>query len=129
MKSAEQTQATKIKEQRESPDFWFYLAKVLAALCWVLFILALGMSFYAAPEKSYGVLRYRDIEIRQFWLTPLTSYLYLVIWASAASSYASMLVEKYRGRRHNDHTHYNLYFLLIINIIWLSIILHHTLNP
>lgn len=128
MKSTQETQVTKIKERRESRDFWFYLAQVLALLSWVLFIFALVMSFYAAPEKSYGVLRYHDIEIRQFWLTPLTGYLYLVIWASAAASYTSMLVEKYRSRRHNDYTHYHLYFVLIINIIWLSAILYYTLN-
>lgn len=128
MKSTQETQVTKIKERRESHDFWYYLAQVLALLSWVLFIFALVMSFYAAPEKSYGVLRYHDIEIRQFWLTPLTGYLYLVIWASAAASYTSMLVEKYRSRRHSDYTHYHLYFVLIINIIWLSAILHYTLN-
>jgi len=126
MKSASTTQKTKIKERRKSVDFWFYLAQVLALLSWVLFIFALVMSFYAAPEKSYGVLRYHDIEIRQFWLTPLTGYLYLVIWCSAAGSYASMLVEKYRSRRHLDYTHYHLYFVLIINIIWLAVILKHT---
>jgi len=125
MKSA---QATKIKERRKSNDFWYYLARALAILSWLMFIFALGMSFYAAPEKSYGVVRYHDIEIRQFWLTPLTGYLYLVIWSSAAGSYTSMLVERYRSRRKNDNTHYNLYFLLIINLIWLSVILNHTLN-
>lgn len=129
MRSAQSTQVTKIKERRQDHDFWFYLARVLAILSWIMFIFALVMSFYAAPEKSYGVVRYHDIEIRQFWLTPLTGYLYLVIWFSAAGCYASMLVEKYRSRRQNDNTHYNLYFLLIINIIWLSVILHHTLNP
>jgi len=128
MKSASTTQKTKIKERRQSLDFWFYLAQVLALLSWILFIFALVMSFYAAPEKSYGVLRYHDIEIRQFWLTPLTGYLYLVIWFSAAGSYASMLVEKYRSRRQNDYTHYHLYFVLSINVIWLSVILHYTLN-
>jgi hypothetical protein len=128
MKSAQAIQEAKIKERRISLDFWFYLARVLAVVSWVLFIFSLGMSFYAAPEKSYGVVRYHNIEIRQFWLTPLTGYLYLVIWFSAAGSYASMLVEKYRGRRQNDNAHYHLYFLLIINLIWLSVILHHTLD-
>ena len=122
------TQATRLKERRKSHDFWFYLARTLAITSWLMFIFALAMSFYAAPEKSYGVVRYHDIEIRQFWLTPLTGYLYLVIWFSAAGSYASMLVERYRGRRQNDNTHYNLYFLLIVNLIWLSVILNHTLN-
>jgi hypothetical protein len=65
---------TKITERRESPDFWFYLSQVLTLLSWTLFVFALVISFYAAPEKSYGVIRYHNIEIRQFWLTPLTGY-------------------------------------------------------
>jgi hypothetical protein len=122
------TQTTKIKERRVSYDFWFYSAQVLAVVSWVMFLSALIMSFYAAPEKSYGVIRYHDIEIRQFWITPLTGYLYLIIWFSAAGSYTSTLIEKYRSRRRCDHTHYNLYFLLIINLTWLSVILSHALN-
>lgn len=125
MKSA---QSTKIKERRTSHDFWFYLAQTLALLSWVMFIFALVMSFYAAPEKSYGVVRYHDIDIRQFWLTPLTGYLYLVIWFSAVGSYASMLIDKYRSRRRSDNTYYNLYFLLSINLIWLMLILQHAIH-
>ncbi|MCW8832867.1 MAG: hypothetical protein OQK09_08760 [Colwellia sp.] len=116
------------EERRISPDFWFYLAKSLSILSWVIFIFALVMSFYAAPEKSYGVARYYDLEIRRFWLTPLTGYLYLVIWASAAGSYTSLLIEKYRSRRNSDNPYHHLHFLLIINLIWMSTILHYVLN-
>jgi len=122
------TKEALIKERRKSHDAWFYLGRVLALLSWIMFIFALVMSFYAAPEKSYGVVRYHGIEIRQFWLTPLTGYLYLVIWFSAAGSYATMLVERYRSRRQCDNSQYHLYFLLVINLIWLSVILNHTLN-
>ncbi|NQY88764.1 MAG: hypothetical protein HRT51_13655 [Colwellia sp.] len=122
------TQTTRTNGRQKFNDFWFYLARILTLLSWMMFVFALVMSFYAAPEKNYGVLRYHDIEIRQFWLTPLTGYLYLIIWFSAAGSYASMLVKKYRSRRGNDNTYYNLYFLLIINLIWLMVILHYTFN-
>jgi len=119
---------TPIKERRESIDFWFYLARILTICSWLAFLVAIIISYFVAPETNYGVLRYRNIEVRQFWLTPLTGYLYLVIWFSAAGSYASMLIDKYRSRRRNDNTHYNVYFLLGFNLIWLSIILHHVLS-
>jgi len=119
---------TPIKERRESIDFWFYLARTLTICSWLAFLVAIIISYFVAPETNYGVLRYRNIEVRQFWLTPLTGYLYLVIWFSAAGSYASMLIDKYRSRRRNDNTHYNVYFLLGFNLIWLSIILHHVLS-
>ena len=117
-----------IEERRESIDFWFYLARILTICSWIAFLAAIVISYYVAPEKNYGVLRYREIEVRQFWLTPLTGYLYLVIWFSAAGIYTATLIDKYRSRRKHDNTHYNAYFLLGFNLVWLSVILHHVLS-
>jgi len=117
-----------IKDRRKSIDFWFYLARVLTVCSWVAFFAAIIISYFVAPETNYGVLRYHGIEVRQFWLTPLTGYLYLVIWFSAAGIYSAMLIDKYRGRRRSDNTHYNAYFLLGFNLLWLSVILHHVLS-
>ncbi len=117
-----------LKERRKSPDFWFYLARVFAICSWLAFLAAINISYFVAPETDYGLLRYHDIEIRQFWLTPLTGYLFLIIWFSAAGSYTSILIDKYRSRRRCDNTYANLYFLLAINLIWLSVILHHVLK-
>ncbi len=117
-----------IKERRKSIDFWLYLSKILTVCSWLAFLAAINISYFVAPETDYGFLRYHDIEIRQFWLTPLTGYLYLVIWFSAAGSYTSMLIDKYRSRRRTDNRYYNTYFLLGFNLIWLSVILHHVLD-
>lgn len=123
-----QVQTKPIKERRKSADFWFYLAKTLSIMSWLMFLFALVMSFYAAPEKSYGIARYYELEIRQFWLTPLTGYLYLLIWFSAAGSFTSQLLDKYRSRRNIDNPKYHLHLLLAINLIWLSVILQHVLT-
>lgn len=116
------------QDRRKANDFWFYLKRTLSIGSWLAFLAAINLSYFVAPETDYGVLRYHEIEIRQFWLTPLTGYLYLVIWFSAAGSYTATLIEKYRSRRRTDNTYYNLYFLLIINLIWLSVILQHVLS-
>ncbi len=121
-------QTPPIKERRKSADFWFYLARTLTICSWIAFFAAINISYFVAPETNYGVLRYHEIEVRQFWLTPLTGYLYLVIWFSAAGIYASMLIDKYRSRRRSDNTNYNAYFLLGFNLLWLSVILHHVLS-
>jgi len=121
-------QTPPIKERRKSVDFWFYLARTLTICSWIAFFAAINISYFVAPETNYGVLRYHEIEVRQFWLTPLTGYLYLVIWFSAAGIYASMLIDKYRSRRRSDNTNYNAYFLLGFNLLWLSVILHHVLS-
>jgi len=112
-------------DRRKETDLWSYAKNITALLSWLAFFVALLMSFYAAPESNYGVLRYYGIEVRQFWLTPLTGYLYILLWLSALGSYAALLIDKYRSRRRVDSPHYNLMLLLIINLIWLIVILYH----
>ena len=111
------------QERRQSTDFWSYAKAALIIISWLLFLIALTMSYYAAPDKDYGVLRYYDVEIRQFWLTPLTGYLYILLWISALGSYIAMMVEKYRSRRSSDNPQFNLVFLIIVNLTWLIFIL------
>lgn len=111
------------EERRNTADFWTYLLRFLAIVGWGLFIFALIVSYYAAPDSDYGILRYHDIEIRKFWLTPLTGYLYVVLWLSALSSYFCLILDKYRSRRKSDSKHFNILLLLIITIAWVSFIL------
>lgn len=121
--NAGKSQHTPMQERRKATDVWSYTKSILVLSSWLLFIIALVMSYYAAPDKDYGVLRYYDIEIRQFWLTPLTGYLYIMLWLSGLGSYLAMMVDKYRSRRRSDNAQYNLWFLLIINMAWLVYIL------
>ncbi|WP_085297340.1 hypothetical protein [Cognaticolwellia mytili] len=111
------------KERRSSTDIWTYTVRTLAIIGWGLFAFALIVSYYAAPEADYGYLRYRDIEIRKFWLTPLTGYLYIILWLSALSSYLCLILDKYRSRRKNDGKHFNILLLLVITIAWISFVL------
>jgi len=111
-------------ERRKTIDGWYYTKNTLAVASWLTFLFALVMSYYAAPETNYGVVRYYDLEIRQFWLTPLTGYLYILLWFSALGSYLSMIIGKYRSRRKVDNAEYNLVFLLSVNLVWLMYLLY-----
>ena len=111
------------EKRRKSKDFWFYLVRGLTIASWLLFIFALGMSYYAAPDADYGVLRYREIEIRKFWLAPLTGYLYIILWVSALTSYLSIVLDNYRNRRKEDSSHFNAFLLLLITMAWIVYIL------
>lgn len=113
----------KREERRNTADLWTYLLRILAIVGWGLFVFALIVSYYAAPDSDYGILRYHDIEIRKFWLTPLTGYLYIVLWLSALSSYFCLILDKYRSRRKSDSKHFNILLLLVITIAWVSFIL------
>ncbi len=118
-----ETEQAPDKERRKSKDLWIIVKIVVSFGSWLAFLVALVMSYYIAPETDYGVLRYYNIEIRQFWLTPLTGYLYILLWLSALGSYVALLIVKYRSRRTTDYTHFNLYILLGVNLIWLTYIL------
>ena len=121
--SDEQVKVGRKVDRRTATDFWSYAQITLALLSWLLFLIALVMSYYAAPDKDYGVLRYSGIEIRQFWLTPLTGYLYILLWLSALGSYLALMVDKYRCRRRSDNPQVNLMLLLTVNMTWLVYIL------
>jgi hypothetical protein len=111
-----------IKERRNAVDIWIYVVRALATIGWVLFIFALIISSYAAPEINYGVLRYHNIEIRKFWLTPLTGYLYIILWLSALSTFICLVIDRYRSRRKSDGSYFNTLLLLIITVVWVSFI-------
>ena len=110
-------------ERRKSADIWVQSIKVLTLVSWLLFIIALILSYYAAPDKNYGVLRYHGIDIRQFWLSPMTGYLYVILWLSALFSYISIVINRFRSRRKSDHKLYNLILLFIIALAWAVYIL------
>jgi hypothetical protein len=111
------------KERRNAADRWTYIVRALTVIGWGLFVFALIMSYYAAPDTDYGLLRYHNIEIRKFWLTPLTGYLYIILWLSALSSYFCLILDNYRSRRKSDGKSFNMFLLLIITIAWVSFIL------
>ncbi|MCO4798113.1 MAG: hypothetical protein KC484_02780 [Colwelliaceae bacterium] len=105
-------------ERRKSEDLWLKVIRIFTILAWLIFTVALVVSYYAAPETNYGVLRYHNISIRKFWLTPLTGYLYLLLWLSALLSYVSLIVHKYRSRRRSDNKRFNVILLFSISLAW-----------
>lgn len=126
-RSARHNKLKKRTQRRQNTDVWSNVQSSLAVTSWLIFLIALVMSYYAAPDKDYGLLRYYNVEIRQFWLTPLTGYLYILLWLSALGSYLALITDKYRSRRRNDNPHYHLILLLAINLFWLVYILVKTL--
>ncbi len=105
-------------DRRKKVDIWVKIIRILALLGWLIFIVALFVSYYAAPDNDYGVLRYHQITIRKFWLTPLTGYLYILLWCSALLSYLCIIIDKYRSRRASDNKQFNFSLLFIVSIAW-----------
>lgn len=115
-----------IENRRKSADKLVYIARTLAILSWVFFIIALVVSFYAAPEQNFGYLQNKQIEVREYWVKPLTNYLYLVLWGSAFLSAFSFILTRFRSRRKDDSKQFNLVLLVITIIAWIIYILTHS---
>ena len=106
--------------RRQAPDKWIYISRFLAVTSWFFFIIALIVSFYAAPEEDYGLLRYKNIEIRDYWLKPLTGYLYISLWLSALISLICLVITNFRSRRAQDSKMFNLILLIITTTAWIT---------
>ena len=105
---------TTIKNERRSgPDLLCRAFAWLAIIAWLLFVLALVMAHYARPEMDTGLVRYWGIEVRTDWRPKLTLYLQYMLWATAALSGLSLLLNYLRSRRRNDHLHLNIILLLL----------------
>jgi len=107
------------RRKRENLDYLVLIMKALALTGWLLFVIGLVVSFYAAPDDDFALLRYHEIEIRTYWLTPLTGYLYVILWLSALFSYLSITINHFRSRRKDDNQHYNYLLLFTIVVCWI----------
>jgi magnesium-transporting ATPase (P-type) len=117
-----------VKERRKGPDFWVISARVIAILSWCVFIIALVLSHFAAPEQTYGIVRYHNIPVRDFWNKPLTDYLYLLLWFSAIMSFICLVINQFRSRRATDSTYFNAILLLFVCLAWLTYIYRDNLG-
>jgi len=108
------------EERRKEVDFWVKIARTLTIVAWSLFIVALIVSHYAAPETDFGLVRYHDLEVRKFWIKPLTNYLYITLWCAALISYISIIVNRFRARRATDNRSFYVKLLLVIIVAWVT---------
>ena len=113
-------------ERRKGQSFWVVAFQWFSLIGWLLFTAALVISFYAAPEEEYGITRYKGIYIRDYWVSPLTDYLYWLLWATAAFSILTIVLSRVKSRRTTDNKYYNMVLLLIICLAWIFYIAKHT---
>jgi hypothetical protein len=107
------------KDRRRGPDVWLFLLRIFAIVGWVVFVAAMLVSHYAVPEQSYGLVRYHNIQIRDFWAYPMTHYLYVMLWGNALLTFVTIAINHYRSRRKTDVPGFNSLLLLLITFAWI----------
>ena len=106
------------KNRRQGPDKWILVFRALSIIAWILFIIAMVVSHYAAPEQNYGVVRFYRLDVPRVWQKPMTGYLYTILSFCALMSFVCIIINHFRSRRTQDLAFYNLFLLLTITIAW-----------
>ncbi|HAT41774.1 MAG TPA: hypothetical protein DCS87_08605 [Rheinheimera sp.] len=109
-----------LKNRRKGPDWMVQCLHWLAVIGWVLFVVALGITHLARPEMNSGLVRYWDIQIRDYWDPARTAQLIYLLWWCCAVSLASISLNQFRLRRRTDRQQYNTVILLLISLAALS---------
>ncbi|MGJ8692365.1 MAG: hypothetical protein ACSHW0_07775 [Thalassotalea sp.] len=115
-------------ERRQSADKWIYLLRSLAACSWLLFFVALIITYSTSPEATITMssilVTNADISAgSQSAGFQLTHYLYEILWSSAFTSYLCLVLAKHRSRRQKDSKHLNVTMLLVATFAWATYML------
>lgn len=107
-------------ERRKGPDWLCLIVKWIALSAWFVFVLALLISHYASPDLDTGIVRYWDVDIREYWHPRLTIWLVYLLWLSIILSLLSLTVNRLRMSRVTDHLYINVLLLLATStgLLW-----------
>lgn len=114
-----------IKNRRKRQTRWILGLQLMSLLGWVLFTFALVMSFFAAPETDYGLVRYHELESKDYWSSPLSDYLFLMLVLIGIFSLFCIYISQQRTRRATDDKYYNFFLLFIISIAWIVYLIRY----
>ena len=99
-------------ERRKGPDWLCHLFKWLALSAWLIFAVALVLSHYASPELNTGLVRYWELDIRDYWHPILTVWLIYLLWGCITLSVVSLSINRLRMNRNTDHLYINIVLLV-----------------
>lgn len=122
----EQKQPLPTKNRRRGPDWLLQSLNWLSVAGWVVFVIAMGFSHLAKPEVQFGFLQYLDIQVRDYWDPALTARLIYLLWWCCGISLLTLLLNKFRLKRADDHLRYNIVVLLLMSVallLYLAVIL------
>ncbi len=111
-------------ERRKHIDAVVLITRIMSVLSWVLFLVSLILFHYARPELEYGIIRYFDIPVRDYWLMKPKNLVSLMLIVSTCLSCSVLFLKRNRTKRASDSHGFNqisvlcicLFFVVVINI-------------
>ena len=100
-----------MNERRKGADFWSKLMITLNIIAWLAVLVIAVMMYYAQPEMQTGAMRYKGIQVRDYWQEWLP-LIRPVVTATTLMVLVAILINLKRMKRKQDRLHRN-YFLLI----------------
>ena len=90
------------KDRRRGNDGWVVLLNTASIGGWVGYALFLIVVHYAKPERSTGIQRYHNIEIRDYWDLSLAHWAAFILLVCTLLGAVTLWVNMYRSRRKGD---------------------------
>lgn len=109
-------------DRRSGPDWISKMINVCNVLSWGIFVISLAIFHYARPELNNIILEFHKIPIREHWVEQYKYYLYISLYISVALSAVTILTNQIRSKRKTDHQRYNVVFLLVVVVAFITVI-------
>lgn len=105
------------RRHRRTSNFWLNSAQIVMFIAWLVSIFMLLAFHFARPELDYGILRYFDIETRDYWLWPATSWFVLLYGLCLLLTLVVVVLNHSRQRRQTDHPAYSVWILWLLMLV------------
>jgi hypothetical protein len=110
-------------DRRNGKNYLVKAINVFTVLSWVVFFLAIVISHYGRPETSNIIIRFHDIQIRDYWIPHLKVWLLILLGCCTTVSVVSLIANQLRKKRRSDSLRFSLYFLsFICAVIFFNIV-------
>lgn len=104
------------RRQRDT-DLLMLVLNTCTLLGWSMMIALQVIVWLAAPELDTGIVRYHQLELREYWRQEWVQFLPWGISACAVVTLITLILRPLRARRKNDPKYLNLLFLLLLIVV------------
>jgi hypothetical protein len=105
------------KDRRKGSDWLIKTMNALTILACTVLFTGFIISHYGRPETSNIIIRFHDIEIRDYWIPHLKQWFVLSLGYSSFISILALFINNFRMKRKSDNFRYSLFFFPIVSII------------
>lgn len=112
-----------MNERRIGADFLTSLLSYFSIAGWLFILVASILIYISQPEMSAGLVRYKGIAIREYWLKDWLIAGLVVTLLSSVLSIVAFAIHKKRSRRKSDRPGFMILMLAILSISFVILVI------